>query len=184
MSLAIVTIGGAGVISMQRATIQGNVDARRMDMANAITRQWIERLRADAMLWTTPSAATPTSNFANALLLQRVNLNDNKWYRPDQRLAVAPFWSPGMDVLGADVADSDLNDDDNRYALFCTNVRLTWLVTNELMRADVRVFWPRGLTGAPDKHFCGQTPPDAVDTDTDKYHFVYATTAIRRNSIR
>lgn len=184
VSLSIVLIGGAGVISMQRATIQGNIDARRMDMANAIARQWVERLRADSMLWTTPAARNPNSNFTNATLLQRVTLNDGLWYQPDQRLAAAPFWSPGLDALGADVATGDLADDKNRYALFCTNVRLTWLITDQMMRADVRVYWPRGVGAAPDEHFCGQAPPADLETQTSKYHFVYAVTALRRNALQ
>jgi prepilin-type N-terminal cleavage/methylation domain-containing protein len=185
VSLAIVAIGGAGVISMQRATIQGNIDARRIDMANAIARQWIERLRTDAMLWTLPAAQNPNSNFANALLLQRVDLNDDIWYRPDQRLAADPKWSPGMDVLGADVTDStELGDQKNRFALFCTNVRLKWLIVNQVMRVDIRVFWPRGVGASPDDHYCAQTPPADMETRTDKYHFIYATTAIRRNAVQ
>lgn len=184
VSLSIVLIGAAGVISMQRATIQGNIDARRMDMANAIARQWIERLRTDAALWTLPSARDPNSNFANAVLLQKATLNDGLWYRPSQRLAAAPNWSPGMDALGADVAVTELADDNNAYALFCTHVRLTWLIQNELMRADVRVFWPRGLGTPPDKKYCDSDPDATFDTQTEKYHFVYAMTALRRNAIQ
>lgn len=184
VALTIVLVGSAGVITMQRATIQGNVDARRMDLANAIARAWVERLRADSMLWTLPAARNPADNFANAPLLQKVaNVADATWFRPDQRLNDAPFWSPGMNVLGADVPQSDLGDDFNRYVMFCTNVRLTWLIQGSLMRADVRVYWPRGVTAGPEPHFCAQEPDPTLETMTDRYHFVYATTAIRRNSL-
>lgn len=185
VSLSIVIVGAAGVISMQRATIQGDVDARRMDMANAIARQWTERLRTDAMLWTLPAAINPNSNFSQAALLQNVAIPANaQWFIPDQRLPAPTNWSPGMDALGSDVPLTDLGDDKNRYALFCTHVRLTWLIQDQLMRADVRVFWPRGLSVAPEDHFCSNTPNTAIETMTDSYHFVYATTAIRRNAIQ
>jgi prepilin-type N-terminal cleavage/methylation domain-containing protein len=180
VSLSIVLIGAAGVISMQRATIQGNVDARRMDMATAIARQWVERLRADSMLWTLPAARNANSNFDNALLLQNV---DGLWHVPDERLA-SSGWSPGLDSLGADVAAGDLADDLNRYALFCTNVRRTWLIQNQMMRVDVRVFWPRGVSAAPDKQFCTQGDYSGMEAKTDAYHFVYAMTAIRRNAMQ
>ncbi len=180
ISLAIVLIGAAGVISMQRATIQGNVDARRMDMANAIARQWVERLRADSTVWTLPAARNGTSNFTNSLLLQSVATG--AWVLPDQRLATES-WSPGIDSLGADVATGDLADDQNRYALFCTNVRLTWLIQNQLLRADVRVFWPRGVSTAPAKQYCSAVDA-AIETKTDAYHFVYAMTAIRQNALQ
>lgn len=182
VSLAIVAIGGAGVISMQRATMQGNVDARRMDMANAIARQWVERLRTDSMLWTLPAARNATSNFSNSLLLQQV---DGAWHRPVERLGASPYWSPGLDALGADVELTDLADDKNRYALFCTHVRLTWLIDSQMMRADVRVFWPRGVTSAPDPKFCDDPALAAtVEGKRDAYHFVYAMTAIRRNALQ
>lgn len=184
VSISIVLIGAAGVITMQRATIQGNIDARRMDMANAIARQWVERLRTNATLWTLPAARNANDNMSNSVLLANVAAPaDATWFRPDQLLGSAPYWSPGMDMLGADVATADLSDDKNRYALFCTNVRLTWLIQGSLMRADVRVFWPRGVTTAADAHYCGQAPDTDIETKTDRYHFVYATTAIRRNAL-
>ena len=72
------------------------------------------------------------------------------WGEPSELVTV----DASLDALGADVDLADLADDKNRYALFCTHVRLTWLIDNQMMRADVRVFWPRGVTTAPDPKFC------------------------------
>jgi prepilin-type N-terminal cleavage/methylation domain-containing protein len=183
LSLTILAIGASGVISMQRGAIQGNVDARRLDMASAITRQWTERLRRDAMAWTLPNASNPlTNNIANAKLLQASHINDGKWHRPDQLLG-STGESPAFDLLGRDVPASQIAAD----GLFCTNVRLTWLVTNELLRAEVRVFWPRNLSAKADADYCADDPPITNDppaaADIEKYHFVYTVTSIRRNPI-
>jgi type IV pilus assembly protein PilV len=183
LSLTILAIGATGVISMQRGAIQGNADARRLDMASAISREWTERLRRDSMSWTLPNAANPTTNnIANAKLFPAAHLVDNKWHPPKELLGTTGE-SQAFDLLGRDVPDSQMKAD----GLFCTNVRFAWLVQDELLRAEVRVFWPRNLTTAPDDDYCKDDPPITNDppgaTDLAKYHFVYTVTSIRRNPI-
>ena len=53
-----VGIGAAGVMTMQSASVPRNADAHMLDVANAIAREWIERLRRDGVTWTVP--ANPT----------------------------------------------------------------------------------------------------------------------------
>lgn len=179
ISMSILAIGAGAVVSMQRGAVQGNVDARHIDTANAITRRWVERLRRDAMLWTLPNSAnTAGDNRASkALLLGTV---DGEWRVPIERVDDVPPVTPGFDLLGRDLPRSQLNDQ-NALA-FCTNVRLTWLIPNQLIRAEVRVFWPRG-TGIPMGFDCASAQNATLSTNTDqKYRFVYASTAIRRNA--
>jgi hypothetical protein len=63
--------------------------------------------------------------------------------------------------------------------VFCVNVRLQWLWTNELIRADVRVLWPRGIAGAPTSNWCQATLGDTPSPQM--YHSIYVTTALRGN---
>ena len=50
MALTVLAIGGAGVITMQKTSVTGNLDARKAtDVANSIARMWVERLRQDGM---------------------------------------------------------------------------------------------------------------------------------------
>lgn len=182
LSMAILAIGAAGVVSMQRGAIQGNVDARRLDMANSIAREWVERLRRDSMMWTLPNQANlSTNNMNKAVLL--ANLDDGKWHLPNQRIGdlavdgVTPLNSPGFDTLGVDQADLSAT---NTNVMFCVGIRLTTLVPQTLIRAEVRVFYPRGLDVTPAAGFCSVEPP--VDApNTTLYHYVYAVTAIRKN---
>lgn len=182
LSMTILAIGATGVIAMQRASVQGNVDAREMDMAQSIAREWMERLKRDATLWT-PSVipAVPPTNLPRAVLVNE-NLTGT-WFVPKARLtASAPqndVESAGFDTLGRDVTALDYTGTGLRY---CTNVRLTPATTDQTMlRAEVRVFWPRLLTASPDPKFCNQAPPVALDTATDTYHFVYLVSAISQN---
>src|SRR5580704_14182035 len=69
MAMTVLTIGGAGVITMQKTSVASNVEARKADVANSIARMWVERLRQDAMGWTTPTATVTTSNFGNTTYL-------------------------------------------------------------------------------------------------------------------
>jgi len=172
VALTLFAIGAAGVISMQRGAVLGNVDARRLDAANAIARTWTERLRRDAALWTLPNASNPEkNNRAKALLIANVALPaDGAWTRPVARYA-SEGMSPGFDILGGDV--------DPASAYFCAQVKLTWLVVEQMIRAEVRVFWPRGLDVGADTNYCGRDLD--VTNLTDRYHFVYAVTSLRRN---
>ena len=180
LSLAILAIGAAGVISMQRGAIQGNVDARRLDMANSIAREWVERLRRDSMMWTLPNQANlATNNIAQAKLLANI---DGTWHLPNQRIGETavkapnvPLNSPGFDILGFDQATLDST---NTNVMFCVNTRMTVLVPGSLIRAEVKVFYPRGVDVTPAAGFCAADP---TTDDTNLYHYVYAVTAIRKN---
>ncbi len=181
MSITVLTIGAMGVMAMQRAAVQGNVDAREMDQAQAIARQWLDRLTRDATLWT-PSQipSVPPANLSSALLVNE-NLT-GQWFVPKARMTTSGQQfddeSAGFDILGRDMT-SLATGNGLRY---CVNLRLTPATTDQtLIRAEVRVFWPRNLTAAPDPKYCEQTPPAALDTQTDIYHFVYAVTALRQN---
>lgn len=196
VSMSLLAIGAAGVIAMQKSAVQGDHDARQLDMANAIGREWMERLRRDASLWTPTDVPgqLPPPNLPNAALVQ---LQDPpQWYLPLTRIAPNgsqnDVESPGFDILGRDLPLAGLQmaqqggggGDWTTGLMFCTNVRITPLTANqELMRAEVRVFWPRQMYTAMNPSECTQNPPGswALTPPTDQYHFFYLTSAIRQN---
>ncbi len=192
MAMTVMAIGAAAVISMQRASMQGDLDARETDLANSIARTWVERLQKDAMQWTLPSSVDPgDNNFANAQLLAP-NVT-GKWFLPTAYLSNTPTWSPGFDILGRDLDGTSVAN-----AFFCANVRLTWLVAPALpgepglLRADVRVLWPRGLYNSPvggsAAGFCTAAVAGLDDPNTyslgqqPPYHAIYLTTTIKENA--
>jgi hypothetical protein len=180
MAMTLLLIGSVGVMTMQQAAVQGNADAREMDVASSIARSWIERAQRDATLWTPSTVAiVPPANLQSALL---VNENvTGQWFVPKSRLAASgsqnDIESAGFDMLGQDV--DTMTASGLRY---CVNLRITPLTLDQtLLRVEARVFWPRNLTVAPDANYCNQAPAAALDADTQKYHFVYAVGAVRQN---
>lgn len=190
LSIVVLGIGAAGVMSMQQASIQGNADAHMLDMGTSIAREWIERLRRDGMTWTTPDDANPSQNWStNTFLINQIGASANagKWIWPaipttgSNSGNADPGYGRAFDILGRDLA---LSGNAQPGVTFCTNIRGDWVVQDQMIRAQVRVYWLRQLFAAPSATFCsGTETPDAVGTGggAQVYHFIYAATAVSRN---
>jgi prepilin-type N-terminal cleavage/methylation domain-containing protein len=172
IAMTIMVIGAAAIMSMQKASVLGNLDARKTDIANSIARTWVERLHRDSMQWTSPSPGNPgPSDFANAKLLNHL---DAGWYLPSDYMGDGNSYL--FDIVGRDLAVADIG-----LAQFCVDVQLTTLVANELFRVQVRVSWPRGINTMP-AGFCTAALP-AIPNMT-LYHAIYVTTAIKENPVQ
>jgi len=182
VALAVLTIGTAGVVAMQKTTVLGNARARDLGTANAIAATWAERLRADGLVWTEVAGL---SNLGNTRWLNVVGTdfptitgNEGQWVRP------AADWTSGIsyqaNVQGLDTEPVDTNAE----AGFCTNLRLTQMLPT-MIRAEIRVFWLRDRGGgtASGKPLCDADATYLTDVGAarDRYHFVYLTTAVLRN---
>jgi type II secretory pathway pseudopilin PulG len=186
LSIIVLGVGAAGVMSMQKASIQGNADAHMMDMGNAIAREWIERLRRDAMTWTMPDANHGQNWSTNTFLISQIGstAHAGTWIWPAVPTAgpnsgiADPGYASTFDVLGRDLPVAGPSQP---AAAFCANIRGDWLVQDQLIRAEVRVYWLRQLYAAPSAAFCsGNENPGAVASN-QVYHFIYAATALARN---
>jgi len=161
MAMTVLAIGGAGVITMQKTSVSGNVEARKADIANSIGRMWIERLRQDAMGWTTPTATNSASNIGNTTYL-----NGNVGTGP------APAWFvPATTVSPGDGTATMSAGFDS---------------TADMMRADVRVLWPVGINVTPPAGFCvtaATIDPNLSTTSTSLiFHELYLTTNLVKNT--
>lgn len=190
-AMTLFAIGAAGVISMQRVTVQGGADARRFDVATNIAQQWAARLQRDAMFWTLPSPSNPSGqNIENTLWIKDAMsggtpiLAEGLWHAPaipttPPTGATGTTASPANDLFGHEVAPGS----DDR--IFCVQIRESWIVPppsiGAFLRAEVRVVWAR-LDSALIDPCDSAALPAAVDADPNRYHFVYVTTAIRENT--
>ncbi len=185
IAMTLFAIGAAGVIGMQRTSIQANADARRLDTASAITAEWLARLRRDSMMWTEPNDLVTTSNHAtrtvwlgDTAMLATPLPKDTGW-----RLPIVPPASPpiahsyAFDITGRETIPAAAD------TFYCVNYRLDWLSLDpgntfgRTIRAEVRVFYPR-----VEQNPTADCAPTVAQAGGDAvYHFVYATTTLRRN---
>jgi type II secretory pathway pseudopilin PulG len=193
LAMTVLMIGSAGVMSMQKSSIQSNLDARKLDIANSIAHDWLERLTTDATQWTLPSnnvATTVGNNFGNTKWLSSHAFGS--WWEPAIPTSYgspgAEGNSPAFDILGRDL---DVADAPN--AVFCTHVKIDQLAVDAaanplLLRATVIVFWRKQLvTSNPTP---GGNCTGWFDVAQDEaaapgtWHIIYATTAIRKNALQ
>ncbi|MFO0663666.1 MAG: prepilin-type N-terminal cleavage/methylation domain-containing protein [Polyangiaceae bacterium] len=141
-AITIFGVGAAGVIAMQRTSIKGNYDARALDQATSITREWNERLRRDAAFWTVP-ATLPTEaqwlTTSNVALANAASLP--AWFTPTVPAASPAGLSPAFDLLGRDLTFAEATGT-NSQAVFCTQIRLQ-RINASLIRSEIRVSWMR-----------------------------------------
>lgn len=150
IAMTVMFIGAAGVMTMQKTSVQGNLDARKADVASSIGRAWVERIRHESMRWTQPSAASSVSNLAGVPGIAK-HL-DAGWFRPNDDM-LAGQSPPGpvetmsyaFDILGRDLAAADIAAN----AEFCVEAQISTLSPNALYRVDVRVVWIRGIGTVP-----------------------------------
>ena len=181
IAISVMAIGVSGIIAMQKVTVTANQHAKHLAVATQIASAWLDMLAADALQWNLPNSAGGASDRNETHWLDEVN---NVWFRPAYEGTQMKF-GPGFDGLGNPLDTSAMEN-----AVYCTHVRLSWLfpeVTNVtgngLIRAEVRVFWLReGGPGGSD--VCSESGvPGTIGADTERYHFVYQTGAIRQNTL-
>ena len=191
MALTVLAIGMLGIIALQKTTVVSNQEAQQITVGNAIARTWIERLQRDAARWTSPSPLRPTSDIANTAWLNAVGgfTSTGSWFRPPAS-TLEPLVSPAFDRNGDDVLLTDTVGMVDK-AIYCTHVRLRWVYPNEMIRAEVRVFWARRTLQNPtavpwlSTGICSATTSlDAIGSDDQNFHWVYAVAAIPKATAR
>lgn len=174
MALTVLAIGVSGVIAMQKVTVASNQHAKNLALATHIAESWAEELMTDATRWNYPTAGNKVSDLADTVWLSKINVPD-VWFLPayDPNLN----FGPAFDALGNVTTVA-------AQTAFCTHIRLSWLYpeisNNGLIRADIRVFWPREGRGAIDP--CATVKAEDVSAGLANYHFVHHSTAIRQNT--
>ena len=125
IAVFIMSVGFVSLYSLQIVAVDGNVVAQEFTQATQLAERWVETLRKDSVSWT---------NNAN---------------RP-ARLRAENQWN---DAIGPFLVNKDLLDPDSyspSQALdprFCLKFRIQGLPVGDpdprMLRADVRVIWPR-----------------------------------------
>lgn len=160
-SIAILTVGAAGVIAMQKTTLLANNNGRMLATANVIAASWADRLSLDAVQW---NNFNNVPDITDTTWVKTATVNPGQWFIPVQSADASPIADPiGVDVHGNDASAH----------AFCTHLRMYNMFPN-LVRTEIRVFWDRSGQAVD----CTQVP--AV-WDAGKYGAVYVTTSVIQN---
>jgi prepilin-type N-terminal cleavage/methylation domain-containing protein len=186
-AMTLFAIGAAGVIGMQKVTIQGGQDARRLDVATNIAHEWTARLQRDAMSWTLPSNKNRTTQnlTTHTRWLSQVGMGPctppSYCTPPTPAAGGEAGFSPAFDIFGRDRPSGTADH------AFCVQYRLWWgrplgnapnFFEQASIHADIRVFWSR-LELSPIGDCSSPTiSPDAANAN-EVYHFIYASTVVR-----
>lgn len=178
-AMAVLGTGILGIIGMQTAAVGANQRAQEVTMATNLARRWQDRLRRDSYQWTQPSQSNPTSNIANTWYLSALGaMTTTGWYvpaSPPSSAAALPE-TAAFDYFGNDVPTADFR------AYYCTRVRLTTLIQNQLLRAEVRVWWYRRGGVRPSEYAnCGASNPSRLDNDTTDVRSVFVSQTLQRH---
>ncbi len=144
----ILGIGLIGILGMQTSASVANRHSYSMRAATELASTTLERLKRDAIRWTSdPSSLSSTSWLRNGLMAG----SEGNWVQPP-----LPIDATGGQPTYNDLAlpratgvmvPTDQESFAQRNSRFCIQYRLTWIIQNELARADVRVHWPRTRVG-------------------------------------
>lgn len=172
MSLAILAVGISGIIAMQKVTAMSNFHSKGLATATQIANSWQNQLLLDGTLWRN------NTDIPQSTWLYQLGKSPDAWFRP----AYNPTrqFGPAFDALGNPVSDM-------AQAQFCVHLLLSPVTStaadnpgNAVVRATIRVFWPRAQATRP-ANFCASDDITTVGDDLANYHFAYQTTAIRVN---
>lgn len=142
VAVTVVTFGALGIFSLGNATIKGNAFAREMTIATDVTRSWVERLRADAMLWRTagPGGLAFTTYLRDAPPVAAVGA-PGEWIAPTPPEGVSESFA--YDYHGFPTAVTE-------NVRYCTHLRYEWVFPGEALRVSVRTYWHRTSRGTDD----------------------------------
>lgn len=168
-ALAIFAVGVTGVIALQKVVITSNSNARHVAVAAQIANAWVGQLEADASLW------DEENGWTNTTWLNVAGSSPDVWVQPTWNATRA--FGPAFGPLGQPIQDVT-------QAPFCVHLRLSPLYpaapTNGIVRAEVKVFWRRTLSGADGAPPCAAAIGPANATNPLDFHFVMQSTALRQ----
>lgn len=178
-AIGILMVGGVGIFAIEEGAIIANAEARRMAMAQHVAATVVERIRRDALAWTVGGASMPSTALDRTTYLVNAGTTPGAGATPWINLTPATATeSWGFDYWGNDTRVAS-------EMAFCAQMRFEWVYTNQALRADVRVYYPRRGDGQSDDGTnaaawvgCPNTPLDSAALLTD-LRFAQLSTVVR-----
>jgi type II secretory pathway pseudopilin PulG len=166
--LTLTTIGFIAVINLQIGTLEAVTTARNTTEATNLAEHVIELIRSDAIEWTADGETTVATQFP---YLSEAGIpvpgGGSDW-------VLASLSPDRVGSLGDTFLDDEGRNDgilsefpNTRNRRFCVHYRLTWIILDYLLRADVRVSWMRGHITQTEYQDCPDLAADSLDMFDD-----------------
>lgn len=175
VSVAILTVGTVGLLSMHQSTLLTNRAARMMAQANTVNRNWIQRVQRDAFKWNAAGFGPVELGSTEYLTELTAVVDTTDWFKPEPT-DTALSW--GFEWNGQDTrTTADMR--------FCTHLKLSWVRLLNSVRVDVRTFWVReGIRGSAEASsystYCNGGNPATLDLAAlPNIRTTYASTVVR-----
>jgi len=177
--IAITTVGFLALINLQIGTLRGLGTSRSMMQAVNLSEHFIETLKSEGLPWTGDAslmmsqptvfphlrlAGNPTAGGGSGWVRAYQSNNSDRRVGP---LGTDETWDAGVAM--------EISPDRERR--FCVHYRLTWVVPNYLIRADVRTLWMRDEANVALYQDC----PIGMETDLANVASVTIPGTIMRN---
>jgi type II secretory pathway pseudopilin PulG len=178
--IVITTVGFLSLVNLQIGTLHAVGTAKSMMQAVNLAEHFIEALKGEATLWNEDGSKLPTKPASFPHLRYAGNPIEGggsgwirayyAWGEADKRIGPMgndPQWDAGISNEFTPAAGRS----------YCVHYRLTWLVANYLLRADVRVLWMRDQSDLTLYQDC----PVGMETDLANVASVTVPGTIMRN---
>ncbi len=176
VAASVATISLYASLNMAAFSMRGNTDLRDSQAALRLAEHVVSTIQAEGWLWTTDEVLNQTLFLRVAVLPPTIGQTsgwqsgNQEQFNKDRRVGAlgnSQIWDAGA----LQEIPSDLG------ARYCLHYRLIW-VADDMLRAEVRVVWPREHLPADELMSC---PNSRID-DVASVHTVSLTGVVRRNS--
>jgi prepilin-type N-terminal cleavage/methylation domain-containing protein len=169
--VVITLIGFLAMIRLQAGVVQGTANAWTMVQATQLAEHVMETIRMEAVSWTASDPVLAQSKYqylsATGMGWKRAFDQGTVSFQRTNQLGYQPGYDDGA---LAEVPNS-------RNARFCAQFRMTELVPGMLLRADIRVLWPRENAQSTAYDRC----PLGMETDRANVFSASFSTTVMRN---
>jgi prepilin-type N-terminal cleavage/methylation domain-containing protein len=144
--VSVTTFGLIALLQLQIGTLHSAAATRDMQIAINLAEHAAQSMRLEALQWSSNSQPISNTNFhflKNAPVIM-VEGQSSEWLNAYKPTGGTQDWRVGPVGNNADYDEGILTEiPETSNQNFCVHYRLTWLVPDLLLRADIRVTWSK-----------------------------------------
>jgi prepilin-type N-terminal cleavage/methylation domain-containing protein len=178
-ALLIFGIGLLGIMALHIVARKGNNDAQDVTAATVVAEHWMERLRTESTMW----------NYGSAdLTVTRTPMLSPLGAGADTTGATTGWIPPPQNPLLTRTSEESVRTETDGTEIpmgeYCTEYRVTTLIPNQVLRAEVRVMWWKEDVARPvNWNTCPPPPGSGGNPDITLQHVVTLSSTLWRNPL-